>query len=92
MHLCCFLTFPWYRILLRDIAPKTFFYNLCLHTAGLRVVEHCGKNGSYGKCESCEPETYSSEPNDQMSCERCTSCSQENGTNAMGYHNFSDVQ
>lgn len=52
------------------------------------MVEHCTENENYGKCEICEHETYSSEPNGHMTCERCTSCSQINGTNAMGYCNF----
>lgn len=50
------------------------------HAVGLYLVEHCTKTLQYGKCTTCEANTYNSEPNNQMTCEPCRSCSQANGT------------
>ncbi|TNN81814.1 Tumor necrosis factor receptor superfamily member 6 [Liparis tanakae] len=51
----------------------------CLCGAGQYVKEHCTTSQSYGVCELCAPNTYSSLPNSLDSCEPCTSCSQPNG-------------
>ncbi|XP_078129334.1 tumor necrosis factor receptor superfamily member 6 isoform X2 [Sander vitreus] len=50
----------------------------CLCGAGLHLEEHCTTNLQIGTCKTCPKETYSSHPNNQESCEPCTSCSQPN--------------
>nr|XP_046258534.1 tumor necrosis factor receptor superfamily member 26 isoform X2 [Scatophagus argus] len=50
----------------------------CRCAAGQRVVKHCTENLQYGECDLCEPGTYSSNPNNQMQCELCTSCAHPN--------------
>ncbi|XP_031162909.1 tumor necrosis factor receptor superfamily member 23 isoform X2 [Sander lucioperca] len=52
--------------------------NCCLCGAGLHLKEHCTTNLQFGTCETCPKETYSIYPNNQKSCEPCTSCLQPN--------------
>nr|XP_057914962.1 tumor necrosis factor receptor superfamily member 6-like [Doryrhamphus excisus] len=45
----------------------------------LRLQKHCTSASPHdGSCEPCEPNTYRSSPNQQRTCERCTSCSHPN--------------
>ncbi|XP_041803368.1 tumor necrosis factor receptor superfamily member 6 [Chelmon rostratus] len=48
----------------------------CLCPPGQHLVEHCTTNLEVGKCDPCDPGTYSSHPTAEMSCDLCTSCSQ----------------
>ncbi|XP_054655630.1 tumor necrosis factor receptor superfamily member 6-like [Dunckerocampus dactyliophorus] len=51
----------------------------CLCAAGQRLLKHCTSASPHnGRCEPCEPNTYRSSPNQQSTCERCTSCSHPN--------------
>lgn len=61
---------------------------MCPYIVGKRVVKHCTVDQDYGECEECEPKTYSSEPNGEDFCLRCTSCTHPNGIDILGYHLF----
>ncbi|XP_061767788.1 tumor necrosis factor receptor superfamily member 6 isoform X2 [Nerophis ophidion] len=51
----------------------------CLCAAGQRLEKHCtSASPGDGQCELCEPNTFRSSPNQQKTCERCTSCSHPN--------------
>ncbi|KAK9541451.1 hypothetical protein VZT92_001493 [Zoarces viviparus] len=50
----------------------------CLCGTGQYVKNHCTTDLQYGECKECDPNTYSSQPNNRKSCEPCTSCSQPN--------------
>ncbi|XP_059214778.1 tumor necrosis factor receptor superfamily member 23 isoform X2 [Centropristis striata] len=48
----------------------------CLCSAGQYLEDHCTADLQYGVCKKCGPNTYSSQPNKEKNCERCTSCTQ----------------
>ncbi|XP_057705137.1 tumor necrosis factor receptor superfamily member 6 isoform X2 [Corythoichthys intestinalis] len=51
----------------------------CLCAIGQRLKEHCtAASPKDTQCEQCEPGTYNSQPNQDKSCKRCTSCSHKN--------------
>ncbi|XP_061843705.1 tumor necrosis factor receptor superfamily member 6 [Nerophis lumbriciformis] len=51
----------------------------CLCAAGQRLKKDCTSASPLDrKCEVCEPNTFRSSPNQQKTCERCTSCSHPN--------------
>ncbi|XP_068597729.1 tumor necrosis factor receptor superfamily member 6 [Brachionichthys hirsutus] len=50
----------------------------CLCASGLYLERHCTTIPQDRQCEKCPSEQFSSHPNDQRSCDRCTSCAHPN--------------
>ena len=61
---------------------------ICAPAAGLKVKSHCSVHPNDGECESCGPGTYSSDFNEEMSCQLCRSCAHPNGTDTTRHHSF----